>query len=124
MGIPKNHLFLYFLMGVSAVITPWAALLIVILLYFKGNKYSYYSASNTSLVFLLGGVFGALFGYFLLGTTFLEWWSPSSKGLTRLLLGKKLWIPALLFGASVVGVLREFFKKYKETRGGFDENDE
>ncbi len=118
----KNNLFLlYFLEGLLAAITPWTALLIGILVYVNKNKYPYYSALSTSVVFLLGGVFGALFGYFLLGDTFLAWWT-SSEGLTTMLIGIKLWIPALLFGASVIGILREGFQKYKETRRNTNED--
>ncbi|WP_175059503.1 hypothetical protein [Thermococcus sp. 2319x1] len=122
MMMNKNNLFLlYFLEGLLAAITPWTALLIGILVYVNKNKYPYYSALSTSVVFLLGGVFGALFGYFLLGDTFLAWWT-SSEGLTTMLIGIKLWIPALLFGASVIGILREGFQKYKETRRNTNED--
>ncbi|NJE02014.1 hypothetical protein [Thermococcus sp. JdF3] len=117
----KNRLFLYFLKGLLAAITPWTALLIGIVVYVNKSKYSYYSALSTSVAFLLGGVFGALFGYFLLGDTFLAWWT-SSGGLTTILIGIRLWIPALLFGASVIGILKWGFQKYKETRRGTNED--
>ena len=118
MGINKNNLFLYFLGGILAAITPWTSLLIGVVVYIKKNRY--YSAFSTSVAFLLGGVFGALFGYFLLGDIFLAWWT-SSGGLTGMLIGIKLWIPALLFGASVIGILRAGFQKYKEPRRDTDE---
>ncbi|ASJ12659.1 hypothetical protein [Thermococcus thioreducens] len=123
MEMNKNNLFLYFLEGLLAAITPWTALLIGIVVYVNKSKSPYYSALSTSVAFLLGGVFGALFGYFLLSDTFLAWWT-SSEGLTAMLIGIKLWIPALLFGASVIGILRATFQKYKETRRDTNEDNQ
>ncbi|QDA31383.1 hypothetical protein FH039_06895 [Thermococcus indicus] len=56
MKINKNNLFLYFLGGILAAITPWTSLLIGVVVYIKKNRY--YSAFSTSVAFLLGGYLG------------------------------------------------------------------
>ncbi|WP_297463974.1 hypothetical protein [Thermococcus sp.] len=116
MDTDTKHSLLSFLAGMLAAMSPWTALLVGIAVYANKNKFIYYSTLKTSMLFLLGGAVGALFGYFLLGDTFLTWWT-SSKGITSVLIGMKLWVPVILFGAAVIGILRAKFGRPQKSGG-------
>ncbi|WP_297475116.1 hypothetical protein [Thermococcus sp.] len=86
---------------------PWLAIVAGATVSITKRNNRYYSERETSVMFVIGAISGLLGGLAGFGKDYLQWWSPYSKGILSSLIGIKLWIPGLMVGLAIWGILKD-----------------
>ena len=95
-----------FIEGFFVTFNPWLAIIAGAMASLTKRENRYYSKEETSIAFLIGTLSGFLCGLVGFKKSYLQWWNPYSKGILSSLLGVKLWIPAVMIGLAIWGILR------------------
>ena len=103
-----------FIEGFFVTFNPWLAIVAGATVSITKRKNRYYSERETSVMFVIGAISGLLGGLAGFGKDYLQWWSPYSKGILSSLIGIKLWIPGLMVGLAIWGILKDSKNEKKE----------
>ncbi|WP_456443664.1 hypothetical protein [Thermococcus sp.] len=95
-----------FIEGLSVTFNPWLAIIAGAIVYITKRENRYYSERRTSVIFVIGAISGILCGFIGFEKEYLQWWNPYSEGILRSLIGIKLWIPGVMIGLAIWGILR------------------
>jgi hypothetical protein len=91
--------------GFFVTFNPWLAILSGAMVVLTRREDRYYSNKETSVIFIIGALGGLLCGLIAFRQEYFQWWSPHSKGILSSLIGVKLWIPAVMIGFAIRGIL-------------------